>query len=60
MRLAPVAVRKDLTSAFGISPDEHNEGSEQTYRGPEVTPMRIVVSPATDGVVARQLVRSPV
>lgn len=58
--LRPFAVRKDLTAEFGISPDDHNEGSEQTYPGPEVTPMRIVVASATDGVVTRRLVRSPV
>jgi hypothetical protein len=51
--LAPFAVRKDLGSDVGISPDDHNEGSEQTYRGPEVTPMRLVVAPATDDVPAR-------
>jgi hypothetical protein len=47
--LAPFAVRKDLTAEFGIGDDEHNEGSEQTYVGPEVTPLRLVVG---DGAVA--------
>jgi hypothetical protein len=60
--LAPFAVRKDLASEVGISPDDHNEGSEQTYRGPEVSPLRLVVGPATDDVPGRtrRLVRSPV
>jgi hypothetical protein len=51
--LAPFAVRKDLGSDVGISPDDSNEGSEQTYRGPEVTPMRLVVAAATDDVPGR-------
>ena len=41
--LRPFAVRKDATSDFGITPHDHNEGSEQTYPGPEVTPLRLVV-----------------
>jgi proteasome lid subunit RPN8/RPN11 len=41
--LQPFAVRKELTSDFGISARDHNEGSEQTYTGPEVTPLRLVV-----------------
>jgi hypothetical protein len=41
--LRAFAVRKDLTADLGISPDEDNEGSEQSYRGPEVTPLRVVV-----------------
>ncbi len=44
--LAPFAVRKDLGSEVGISPHDSNEGSEQTYPGPEVTPLRLVVEPA--------------
>jgi hypothetical protein len=48
--LRPFAVRKDLTSDFGISPHDHNEGSEQSYTGPEVTPMRLVVEPAEEPV----------
>ena len=44
--LAPFAVRKDPGSELGISPHDHNEGSEQTYAGPEVTPLRLVVEPA--------------
>jgi hypothetical protein len=60
--LRPFAVRKDLTADFGISPHDHNEGSEQTYPGPEVTPLRLVVAPATQDVPGRsgRLVRSPV
>jgi proteasome lid subunit RPN8/RPN11 len=59
---APFAVRKDLGSDVGIGPDDSNEGSEQTYRGPEVSPMRLVVAPATGDVPgrARRLARSPV
>jgi hypothetical protein len=41
--LRPFAVRKEPTSAFGICPEDHNDGSEQTYPGPEVSPLRIVV-----------------
>jgi proteasome lid subunit RPN8/RPN11 len=41
--LRPFAVRKDLTSEFGISADDRNEGSEQSYTGPEVAPLRLVV-----------------
>jgi len=48
-------VDKDVTSDFGISPHEHNEGSELTYPGPEVAPLRLVV----DAGVAARLVRSP-
>jgi proteasome lid subunit RPN8/RPN11 len=44
--LAPFAVRKDLTSEFGIDPTDAREGSERTYTGPEVTPLRLVVSTA--------------
>ena len=51
--LAPFAVRKDLGSDVGISPDDHNEGSEQTYFGPEVTRLRLVVAAATDDVPGR-------
>jgi hypothetical protein len=60
--LAPFAVRKDLGSDVGISPDDHNEGSEQTYRGPEVTRLRLVVAAATDDVPGRtqRLSRAPV
>ena len=60
--LAPFGVRKDLGSDLGISPDDHNEGSEQTYRGPEVTRLRLVVAPATDDVPGRtrRLARTPV
>jgi proteasome lid subunit RPN8/RPN11 len=50
--LQPFAVRKDLTSDFGISDQDHNEGSEQTYTGPEVTPLRLVVE-THDEVVPR-------
>jgi hypothetical protein len=41
--LRPFAVRKDPGSDVGISAEDHNEGSEQTYPGPEVTPLRLVV-----------------
>jgi hypothetical protein len=41
--LEPFAVRKDPTAEFGISDQDSNEGSEQTYTGPEVTPLRLVV-----------------
>ena len=60
--LRPFAVRKDVAAEFGISPDDQNEGSEQTYRGPEVTPLRLVVIPATDDLARppRRLERSAV
>ncbi len=48
--LAPFEVRKDLGTDVGISPDDHNEGSEQTYTGPEVTPLRLVVGTQDDDV----------
>jgi hypothetical protein len=51
--LQPFAVRKDPTAEFGISDQDHNEGSEQTYTGPEVTPLRLVVH-APDDAVSRQ------
>ena len=41
--LRPFGVRKDPTSDFGISADDHNEGSEKSYTGPEVAPLRLVV-----------------
>ncbi len=41
--LRPFAVRKDPLSEFGISPTDAREGSERTYPGPEVTPLRLVV-----------------
>ncbi|MET0764631.1 MAG: hypothetical protein ABWY29_07175 [Blastococcus sp.] len=50
--LAPFAVRKDATAEFGISAHEHNEGSEQTYTGPEVTPLRLVVGSQDDDVAS--------
>jgi hypothetical protein len=43
--LRPFAVGKDLTADVGISPEDHNEGSEQTYTGPEVTELDLVVEP---------------
>jgi len=46
--LAPFAVRKDPTSDFGISDQDSNEGSEQTYTGPEVTPLQLVVHAPED------------
>jgi hypothetical protein len=42
--LRPFSVSKDLTSEFGISADDDNEGSEQTYPGPEVAPLQLVVT----------------
>jgi hypothetical protein len=50
--LRPFAVRKDPASGFGISADDHHEGSEQTYTGPEVTPLRLVVVDTADDEVA--------
>jgi proteasome lid subunit RPN8/RPN11 len=44
--LRAFAVRKD-PALFGISADDGNEGSEQPYTGPEVTPLE-VVSPAAE------------
>jgi hypothetical protein len=41
--LRPFAVRKDRASEFGISAEDRNEGSEQSYPGPEVSPLRLVV-----------------
>ena len=60
--LRPFAVRKDLTSEFGISPDDSNEGSEQTYPGPEVTALRLVVESVEEDVAGRsgRLVRAGV
>jgi hypothetical protein len=51
--LRAFAVRKDLTSEFGISADDHNEGSERTYPGPEVGPLQLVVAAADDDVAGR-------
>jgi hypothetical protein len=48
--LRPFAVRKDLTADFGISAEDHQEGSEQSYVGPEVSPLDLVVD-TTDDVV---------
>jgi proteasome lid subunit RPN8/RPN11 len=48
--LQPFAVRKDPTSDVGISAEDHNEGSERTYTGPEVTPLRLVVETRDDEV----------
>jgi hypothetical protein len=60
--LRPFAVQKDVTAPIGISPDDHNEGSERTYRGPEVTPLRLVIAPTPDDRSGRngRLARSPV
>jgi hypothetical protein len=41
--LRPYAVDKDPAAEFGISPHDRNEGSEQTYAGPEVLPLRLTV-----------------
>jgi hypothetical protein len=51
--LRPFAVRKDPTSDFGISADDHNDGSEKSYTGPEVAPLRLVVDTADDDVAVR-------
>ena len=51
--LRPFAVRKDPMSDVGISADDHNEGSEQSYTGPEVAPLRLVVETADDDVAGR-------
>jgi proteasome lid subunit RPN8/RPN11 len=45
--LRAFAVRKDPT-IFGISADEGNEDSEQSYTGPEVTPLELVSSAPED------------
>jgi proteasome lid subunit RPN8/RPN11 len=51
--LRPFAVRKDLASEFGISADDRNEGSEKSYAGPEVAPLRLVVDTADEQVTGR-------
>jgi hypothetical protein len=48
--LRPFAVRKDSASEFGISADDRNEGSEKSYAGPEVTPLRLALAAADDEV----------
>ena len=48
--LQPFAVRKSPAAEFGITSQDHNEGSEQTYTGPEVTPLRLVVGTQDDDV----------
>lgn len=48
--LRPFAVGKDPASDVGISAEDANEGSEQTYPGPEVTPLRLVVDSAGQAV----------
>jgi hypothetical protein len=50
--LRAFAVRKDPSAELGISPDEDNEGSEQTYLGPEVAPLRLVVESRAHAVAA--------
>jgi proteasome lid subunit RPN8/RPN11 len=47
--LRPFAVRKERTSDFGIAPEDQNEGSEKTYPGPEVSPLRTVVDAGAAG-----------
>ena len=42
--LQPYAVDKDPTAGLGIDPGERNEGSEQTYEGPEVARLRLAVT----------------
>jgi len=49
--LQPFAVRKSPSAEFGISSQDHNEGSEQTYTGPEVTPLQLVVGTQDDDVL---------
>jgi hypothetical protein len=49
--LRPFAVRKDPSSEFGISAQDGNEGSENSYPGPEVAELRLVVD-ALDGAGA--------
>ncbi|NYJ07917.1 hypothetical protein [Petropleomorpha daqingensis] len=41
--LQPYAVDKDPAAGLGIDPGERNEGSEQSYPGPEVTCLRLSV-----------------
>jgi hypothetical protein len=41
--LRPFAVNKDPCSEFGISAQDHNEGSEKSYTGPDVTELRLVI-----------------
>jgi hypothetical protein len=49
--LRPFAVRKDPSSEFGIGAQDGNEGSENSYPGPEVAELRLVVD-AMDGAGA--------
>ncbi|HLM05808.1 MAG TPA: hypothetical protein VK402_11545 [Blastococcus sp.] len=44
--LRPFAVRKDPDAEFGISEQDRNEGSELPYAGPEVRPLRFVLTAA--------------
>ncbi len=55
--LRPFAVRKDVASDFGITPHDHNEGSELTYAGPEVTPLRLVVETVGQDAAGRSVPR---
>jgi proteasome lid subunit RPN8/RPN11 len=48
--LRAFAVRKDPSADLGISPDEDNEGSEQSYLGPEVSPLRLTFESRGDAV----------
>src|SRR3954447_11107288 len=41
--LAPYAVDKPPSAEFGIDPADRNQGSERSYRGREVTSLRLVV-----------------
>ena len=50
--LRPFAVRKDEFAEFGIDPEDGNEGSEQSYAGPEVTPLRLLVDSVEPAVAA--------
>ena len=51
--MAAFGVWKDPTAELGISPEDRNEGSEQTYPGPEVTQLRVVVDGRVDAVAGR-------
>jgi proteasome lid subunit RPN8/RPN11 len=48
--MAAFGVWKDAAAELGISPEDRNEGSEQTYPGPEVTRLRVVVERRVDAL----------
>jgi hypothetical protein len=58
--LRAFAVRKGLASDFGISAEDHNEGSERTYVGPEVSPLPLVVDIADARAAGRRRAVDPV